>query len=243
MRTYAIGDIHGYSSELDRAHRLIAKDRARAGDDGAPVVHIGDLCDRGPDTRGVIDRLLAGMSSGEPWIVLKGNHDRMMELFLRESETRDHRLRPQLDWLHPNLGGSETLASYGVDTSLPAVELHRDARAKVPEAHRAFIADLPLQYERGACFFAHAGIHPDVPLDRQDEDDLVWIREPFLSDTRDHGKLIVHGHTAIDAATHYGNRLNIDSRAGYGEPISAVVLEGRDAWLLTEDGRETLPHV
>ena len=82
MRFYAIGDIHGYLAELERAHRLIAADRARVGDAAASVVHLGDLGDRGPDTQGVIDFLLAGMERGEPWITLKGNHDRLMAYFL-----------------------------------------------------------------------------------------------------------------------------------------------------------------
>ena len=72
---------------------------------------------------------------------------------------------------------------------------------------------------------------------RSVEDDLIWIREPFLSDTRDHGWLVVHGHTPVDAVTHYGNRVDIDTGAGHGRALSAVVIEGRDVWLLTKGGR------
>jgi serine/threonine protein phosphatase 1 len=74
----------------------------------------------------------------------------------------------------------------------------------------------------------------------QAETDLLWIRKGFLDDTRDHGALIVHGHTALDKATHYGNRLNMDSSAAYGGPLSAAVIEGRKAYLLTDAGREPL---
>jgi serine/threonine protein phosphatase 1 len=88
--------------------------------------------------------------------------------------------------------------------------------------------------------FAHAGIRPGVALDAQTEDDLVWIRHDFLDDPRDHGALVVHGHTAVDAATHYGNRLNIDSSAAYGGPVTAVVIEGRAVWVLGPDGRSPL---
>lgn len=88
--------------------------------------------------------------------------------------------------------------------------------------------------------FVHAGVRPGVPLDAQVEDDLVWIRSPFLEDTRNHGALIVHGHTALDAATHHGNRVNLDTGAGYGRPITAAIFEGRDAFILTDEGRVPL---
>ncbi|WP_298492686.1 metallophosphoesterase [uncultured Maritimibacter sp.] len=239
MRSYAIGDIHGYLDQLTAAHGLIAADRARTGDHEAPVVHIGDLCDRGPDTRGVIDLLLMGIARGENWIVLKGNHDRMFGCFL-ETPWRNDPSHDHLFWLDPPLGGRKTLASYGVDTDRDRADIHAEARDKVPPAHLDFVRGNPTSYQRGDCFFAHAGIRPGIPLDHQTEDDLVWIRDDFLYATQDHGPLVVHGHTTVDHATHYGNRLNIDSGAGYGRPISAVVLEGRDAFLLTEDGRKPL---
>jgi serine/threonine protein phosphatase 1 len=76
-----------------------------------------------------------------------------------------------------------------------------------------------------------------VPLDLQVEDDLIWIRGEFLDSTADHGALVVHGHTPVEAVEHHANRLNIDTGAGYGHPISAVVIEGHDVWQLTETGR------
>ncbi|MBV7407918.1 metallophosphoesterase [Maritimibacter sp. DP1N21-5] len=239
MRSYAIGDIHGYLDQLTTAHRLIEADRARTGDTDAPIVHVGDLCDRGPDTRGVIDHLMAGQARGENWVVLKGNHDRMFASFMHSPPRRDP-LRDDLFWLDAPLGGRRTLASYGVDADRDVMDIHAEARAKIPEAHLEFVRSAPASYRRGEAFFCHAGIRPGVPLDAQSEDDLVWIRGEFLTSTADHGPLIVHGHTVTDAATHYGNRLNIDSGAGYGQPISAVVLEGRDAFLLTEQGRKPL---
>ena len=110
----------------------------------------------------------------------------------------------------------------------------------MPPAHRRWLADLPLFHRRDAAIFVHAGIRPGVPLAAQTEDDLLWIRAPFLEDPRDHGALVVHGHTALDAPSHYGNRLNLDSSAGYGGPLSAAVIEGRQAWLLTDRGRVPL---
>lgn len=241
IRTYAIGDIHGYIDELRRAHRLIAEDRARTGDQDAPVVHLGDLVDRGPDTAGVIDLLSEGIAAAEPWVVLKGNHDRMFAGFMEDPARRDPGLSDRYTWLAPALGGLDTLASYGVGTEGREVaQIQADALHRVPEAHQEFLAGLPTSYRRGDLMFVHAGVRPGVPLDAQAEDDLVWIRSPFLEDTRNHGALIVHGHTALDAATHHGNRVNLDTGAGYGRPITAAVFEGRDAFILTDEGRVPL---
>ncbi|MBV7377493.1 metallophosphoesterase [Maritimibacter dapengensis] len=244
MRSYAIGDIHGQLGELERVHDLIAADREACGDVSAPVVHIGDLCDRGPDTRGVIDFLIAGRDRGAPWITLKGNHDRLMEWFLEPFPRHDPYLLVGYTWLHERIGGQESLASYGV--TFPERErvfrVHDEARAAVPQAHIDFLKSLHLTYERDQLFFCHAGIRPGVPLTQQTEMDLLWIRDEFHESDADHGPLIVHGHTPVKDATHYGNRINLDSGAGYGRPISAVVIEGREAWLLTERGRVPLPQ-
>lgn len=240
MRTYAIGDIHGHLDLLQAAHGWIAKDIAQHGP--ATVVHIGDLVDRGPDSRGVIDYLMAGVAAGQDWVVLKGNHDRMFGYYLQTPSLHDHRLRPDLSWLHPRLGGAATLASYGVANAAdrPLAPVHAEALAAVPAEHRLFIETLPVSFMRGEAFFCHAGIRPGVPLADQIEDDLTWIRKDFLDDTRNHGALIVHGHTAIELPTLYGNRLNIDSSAAYGGPVSAVVIEGREVHRLTAEGRSPI---
>ncbi|MDP4034478.1 MAG: metallophosphoesterase family protein [Pseudorhodobacter sp.] len=240
MQTYAIGDIHGHLDQLMAAHARIRADQALHGP--APIVHVGDLVDRGPNSRGVVEYLRAGIAAGENWVVLKGNHDRMFSLYLTDINAHDPCLRPDLGWLHPRLGGGATLASYGVrgGADRPLAPVFAEAQIAVPVAHRAFLATLPTSYQRGPVVFVHAGIRPGIALADQSESDLVWIREPFLSDPRDHGALIVHGHTAIDAPTHYGNRLNIDSGVAYGGPLSAVVIEGRAVFHLTETGRQPL---
>jgi serine/threonine protein phosphatase 1 len=240
MRAYAIGDIHGHLGLLQHVHALIGEDMARHGP--APIVHVGDLVDRGPNSRGVLDHLITGIAAGQDWIVLKGNHDRMFTRFLADPHEAEPGLRAGLSWLHPRLGGIETLASYGVRSAgdRPVPKVHADAIAAVPSAHRAFIDNLPTWHQIGEVLFVHAGIRPGVPVHAQSETDLVWIREPFLSVTESHGPLVVHGHTAIDTPTHYGNRVNIDSSAAYGGPLSAIVLEEAEVFLLTNEGRKAL---
>ncbi|MCI2399860.1 metallophosphoesterase [Aliiroseovarius subalbicans] len=239
MRTYAIGDIHGHLDKLKAAHALIVEDRALFGDVDAEIVHVGDLVDRGPQSRGVIQFLLDGQVRGENWVVLKGNHDRMAALFLRDAPQADSQLLLDHYWCHPRIGGIETLASYGVAVpdGIRTYQLHAEALEAVPEVHRRFLDQLPAMHRSGDLCFVHAGIRPGVALEDQTEDDLCWIRGVFHNDPRDHGPLIIHGHTPVDKVTHYGNRVNIDTGAGHGRALSVVVIEGRDVWRLTPSGR------
>ena len=239
MQTYAIGDIHGHLDLLQDLHARISADQA-GGD--APIIHVGDLVDRGPDSKGVIEYLRAGIAAGKNWVVLKGNHDRMFSGFLADIKHHDEGLRSDLSYLHYKIGGGSTLASYGVKSAADRrlKPVHAEAVAAVPINHREFLENLPTSYRHGEAMFVHAGVRPEVPLDQQSETDLIWIRGSFLEDPRDYGPLIVHGHTAIDKPRHYGNRINIDSGAAYGGPLSAVVIEGRDVCHLTPDGRVLL---
>ena len=243
MQTYAIGDIHGHRDKLAAAHDLIELDRGANGERTAPVVHMGDLVDRGPDSRGVLDFLIAGHKAGRNWVTILGNHDRMFAGFLNDADHHDRGLRDDLQWFDPRLGGAATLASYEVGTADRMIhEVHADAVRAVPAAHREFIRAMPAHFLRGEALFVHAGIRPGVDLRDQAEDDLVWIRKGFLDDTRDHGVLVVHGHTALERPLHYGNRLNIDGGTGYGRPLVPVVVEGRGAWLLTPQGRVAVSY-
>nr|WP_256369262.1 metallophosphoesterase family protein [Ruegeria sp. HKCCA5426] len=238
---YAVGDIHGQLDMLQDALSRIEKD----GGPDARVVFLGDYVDRGPNSRGVLDLLIEGRRAGRNWVMVKGNHDRMMARFVQDAEIADTHLPITLNWLHPRLGGRETLASYGVmiddtDRIYQACERARDA---VPQAHLDFINALPTYHTEDDLLFVHAGIRPGAPLDQQSENDLVWIRHEFLRDTNTHPWLIVHGHTPVDQAEHCGNRVNLDTGAGYGRPLSSAVFQGRQCWLLTDRGRMPLMPV
>ena len=235
---YAIGDIHGQKAELDRILDLIGTD----GGKDASVVFLGDYSDRGPDSRAVLDTLVAGNEAGRNWTFLKGNHDRMFEWFMQRPILHDPYMMVELYWLHPRLGGDTTMASYGVDAGPQRREkdVQAEARAAVPKSHLDFLESLQLTHEVGDLFFVHAGIRPGVPLKEQTEEDLLWIRNEFHDYTGKHPKVIVHGHTPIRDATHYGNRVNLDTAAGYGEPLTAAVFEGTQGWRLTDQGRVLL---
>lgn len=235
---YAIGDIHG---QLEQLHRVLDLIQADGGPD-AQIVFLGDYTDRGPDSCGVLNALITGRDAGRNWQFIKGNHDRMFEWFMQDYPKHEAYLPVDLAWLHPRLGGDTTLASYGVDMTPRSrmFDVHADARGLVPASHIDFLKSLPLSFETETLFFAHAGIKPGVPLADQDEEDLLWIRKPFHRATGAHPKLIVHGHTPVDVATHYGNRINLDTGAGYGKPLTAAVFEGGACWTLSDAGRVAL---
>ena len=236
---YAVGDIHGHLDKLKDVHSWIAEDAARLGYSDPKIIHIGDLVDRGPDSKGVIDYMISGHRVGRPWITLKGNHDRMFEWFLEIPSRHDPHLLIGYHWLHDRIGGIETLMSYGVEVPERArlYQIAAQARTAVPDTHTNYLRSLPLSHRHENLLFVHAGIRPGVPLDEQDEEDLVWIRDEFQVDTRDHGALIIHGHTPISEVTHYGNRINIDTGAAYGKDLSAIVIEGNRVMQITSDGR------
>ena len=238
MTIYAIGDIHGQLAMLEDALQRIEMD----GGPDARIVFLGDYTDRGPDSRGVIERLAQGKAEGRNWVFVMGNHDRMFSLFLADYPRNDDRLLVGYHWLHPRIGGIETLETYGVDVPEGAriFQIHEQARAAVPQSHQDFLDGLVPYHAEDGMLFVHAGIRPGVALEDQTEDDLIWIRQEFLTDPRPHPWLVVHGHTPVTAAEHAGNRVNLDSGAGYGRPLTAAVFEHGKAWVLTDGGRVPL---
>ncbi|WP_417603862.1 metallophosphoesterase family protein [Primorskyibacter flagellatus] len=233
---FAIGDIHGQYDAMQRALDHIEADPAFP----ARVVFLGDYLDRGPQAKKVIQCLIDGMDEGRDWIALLGNHDRYMLNFLEDPRYRDPNTRDLLDWLDDRIGGRTTLASYGIDTGSDRSPeaIHADALAAIPKAHIEFIRNLPLMHVTDDHVFVHAGIRPGVPLEDQVEEDLIWIRKGFLEDERDHGRLVVHGHTALQVPQHYTNRVNLDGGAGYGRPLYPALIEGNKVSLLS--GRQRI---
>lgn len=190
MRTFAIGDIHGCLLALEallEAIQLQPEDR---------LITLGDYVDRGPASRGVLDRLIELYDKGR-LIPLRGNHDEMMVI------ARHDRAERRL-WLR--FGGVETLESYGHKPS-------DDPYTRIPERHWQFLEkDLRNFYETETHLFAHALVYPDVPLEQQDQEVLLWHR---LIGPVEHqsGKTLICGHTRQDAGIplHLGTTICIDT--------------------------------
>jgi serine/threonine protein phosphatase 1 len=121
-------------------------------------------------------------------------------------------------------GAGSTLASYGLAA--------RDLGA-LPRKHLDFYESLGLTASIGSYLFVHAGIRPGLTVSEQDAEDLVWIREPFLSSDANHGAIVVHGHTPVDVPDVHPNRINIDTGAVFSGNLTCLVLEGTSLRFLT----------
>lgn len=210
--TYAIGDIHGRRDLLDTLLNLIESD-AEARGARAKIVFTGDYLDRGADSFGVIDRLMAGpRRAGDEFVCLRGNHD---DLFVK-AVTGTADLLPAWAWdLHWH-----TIKSYGVEKATR----HSASKLRI---HAEFLAGLPLTHDDGTYFFVHAGIRPGVPLDGQIDEDLLWIREEFLNHRDALPRRVVHGHTIMgDDPVTTPNRVSIDTGAYRSGILTAAVLDG-----------------
>jgi len=216
----------------------------RDGGKDAPIVFVGDLVDRGPDSRGVIQRVIDAQAQGRDWTVVKGNHDRMFEWFLQSPPQHDPHLMVGMSWLHERLGGLETLASYGVDVTPMQTRLsqaHSDALAAVPATHQRFLRDLPLFHVLGNVLFVHAGIRYDRDLHAQTENDLLWLRQDLkIAPDRIAWRYLVHGHTPIAQPKQTGQIINIDGGAAFGRVLSPIVIEDDGVFVLSERGREAI---
>jgi serine/threonine protein phosphatase 1 len=203
--TYAIGDIHG---SLDKLKVLVEGCQRDADGREMMLVFLGDYIDRGPDSAGAV-RLMLSLQQEMPdrVIALKGNHEAWALAILDGT-------MPATSWLLN--GGAATLESYGVRHV-----------GDLPSAHLEWMRALRLTYDDGRRFFVHAGIDPYKPLDAQDESALLWIRDPFLQDPREYGRLIVHGHTPLAEGRPElrSNRLNLDTAAVFGGPLTAAVFD------------------
>jgi serine/threonine protein phosphatase 1 len=220
MRIYAIGDIHGRLDLLDQLLARIESDIAARAIPQAVYVFLGDYIDRGPASRGTIDRLIEH-SQRSTSTFLKGNHELIAIRCLSEPELIDQWMR---------LGGLETVISYGVQPELlagkPIAELQAAFHNALPQSHFRFFRGLQNSFTCGDFFFAHAGVRPNVELSRQKESDLLWIRDEFLSSSVDFGKIIVHGHTPTLEIEVGSNRINIDTGAFATGRLTCLVIEG-----------------
>ena len=212
-RLFAIGDIHGCLAALDRLLEEI---------DPQPedlVVALGDFVDRGPDSKGVISRLIE-LGTRTRLVGIMGNHEQMMLDVVRRGE-------PHHAWLR--YGGLQTLDSYGFSGDL----------GFLPPEHESFFDSLGDYFELDRYFFTHAAYDPHQPLDQQTPEMLRWysltqgIPEPHVS-----GKTAVVGHTAdvegqvLDA----GHLLCIDTYCYGGGWLTAVELNSRQVWQVSEEG-------
>ncbi len=190
-------------------------------------VFLGDYIDRGPESRQVLDQLVARKIAHQT-VFLRGNHEALLTDFI---------LNPTIlkDW--QRLGGLETLMSYGIapllnPSPVGRAELAAALDQALTKTHRQFLSDLKLSFTFGDYFFVHAGVRPGIPLVKQREEDLLWIRQDFLHCEDDFSKIIIHGHTPVPQPEMRVNRINIDTGAYATGQLTCLVLEDDIARIL-----------
>jgi len=219
VRIYAIGDIHGRADLLADVLKRIDADMIKNPVSAAIEIFLGDYIDRGPESRQVLDQLVVRKRSHKT-VFLKGNHETFLTNFITDPTI----LR---DW--QRLGGLETLMSYGITTVIKPnafgqAQLATELDQALPESHRLFLADLKSSFTYGDYFFVHAGVRPGIPLAKQHEEDLLWIRDDFLLCEDDFTKFIVHGHTPVNQPDIRPNRINIDTGAYATGRLTCLIL-------------------
>jgi serine/threonine protein phosphatase 1 len=195
-------------------HSLIAMDLAARPTRSAVLVHLGDYIDQGPDSAGVVALLAAGPPvPGLQVVNLLGDHERMLLAAVAGDRAA------ATDWLWA--GGKKALASWGLVSDLPREQW----QAALPASHVAWLWSLTQTHREGDYLFVHAGIRPGVPLADQSPDDLLTIRQPFLSNEKDLGLVVVHGHSSVPSVQIATNRIGLDTGAGIGGKLTCAVLE------------------
>jgi len=203
-RYFAIGDIHGCLSPLER---LMEEIRPLVVPEEDALVFIGDYIDRGPESRQVVELILRIKEEFPNVICLKGNHEDMFLTWVLTG--RDYEL-----YLYN--GGGTTIRSY-----------LSQGKFSLPEEHLRFFQSLPLYYETEDYIFVHAGLRPGVPLEQQDPFDLFWIREEFIYSNYDFGKTVIFGHTPFRKPFVTDRKIGIDTGAVYGGALTCVELPAR----------------
>ncbi|WP_412177347.1 metallophosphoesterase [Mesorhizobium sp. YC-39] len=239
VRLYAIGDVHGRLDLLAAMLRGIAAEISKERPADWRVIHLGDYVDRGPDSKGVIDFLIEVQKRDPRYLTLAGNHDIGFLDFLDA---------PDPNGLFIRYGGIQTAQSYGV--ALPegnawfgrsdaALRLGHTALVEaVPKGHVDFLRSLPFSLTFGDFFFCHAGIRPGIALEKQDTQDLIWIRDVFHNHPGLYPKIVVHGHTPVPEAEVMANRVNVDTLAWQSGNLTALVVDGADKRILAISGEK-----
>jgi serine/threonine protein phosphatase 1 len=233
---YAIGDIHGRADLLDTLLARIEEDCATL-PPGTQVklVFLGDYIDRGLKSKAVIELLSSTRFDRANTVFLLGNHEQALLNFLQD---------PSFGTQWSRFGGNETLFSYGFQPPNLRRSLHsndamasvrddwnrlwHEFRANFPPHHLAFLQSLKTRHIEGDYIFVHAGLRPGVGVDDQVLQDMLWIREEFLSDPAEFPLMVVHGHTPEDAPFLDHRRVGVDTGAFLSGKLTAARFFGTE---------------
>lgn len=225
-RVFAIGDVHGRWDLLAVLIRAIEEKAADLPLMPTKFVILGDFIDRGPDSAKIMDLLMRACRSHDSFVVLKGNHEASL-IAAAQGDGDAQRL-----WLKH--GGLATLDSFGIAPPQPGEDRFQFAerlQTGIGVEALEWLMELPTFLSEPPFFFCHAGVRPGRSLHRQVEEDMLWIRSAFMESTRDHGAIIVHGHSVVDDVEVCSNRISLDTGAYYTGVLSAVMLDPNQSFI------------
>ena len=201
-KIFVIGDIHGCFDKLRTLMRKIPIDLKQD-----KLIFIGDYIDRGPQSFKVLEYLINLKKRFSDIIFLKGNHEAMLENYLSGVDR----------FTYLRNGGQKTLDDYLNQT------VHTGS-SPVPQDHMAFFKSLVIYHQTEDYIFVHAGLRKKIPLEEQKSEDLLWIRNAFISADYDFGKRVIFGHTPFQKPLVEKNKIGIDTGAVFGNKLSCVRL-------------------
>ncbi len=234
---YAVGDIHG---RLDLLNTLLDKILDDAKDKDWRIVFLGDYVDRGPDSKGVIQRLIdLKKEHGDKIICLRGNHEEIFHSALQPNVLKDN------IEMYMGYGLDKTIRSYGVAVDVSNYNLSKilkDLRESVPVEHLQFLRSLKDSLETEHAFFSHAGINPYLPLDKQGSHDLRWGNKAMIHRSGKYDKLVVHGHYATRGLEICHQRICIDSGAVWTDKLTCCVIAPDGNYRFMQTGPKPEPN-
>lgn len=218
-RRFVVGDVHGCLDELDRLLDHLAPGSADT------VCFLGDYVDRGPNARGVVERLLRLRREGPECLFLKGNHEDMFLAYLGEAG----RHGDAFIWN----GGDATLASYRCE-GLSGAEV----ASRLPGEHREFFRTLRTHAYLGRFLCVHAGVRPSRPLAAQSEEDLLWIRDEFIAHAHPFPYTVLFGHTPHrEVLVDLPFKVGLDTGLVYGNRLSCLEVDAGCLWQIRRGER------
>ncbi len=233
-RCYVVGDVHGRLDLIKGLFAKIEQDNASKAEAETIIVMLGDLIDRGPDSKGVLDFLMKSPPKFAKLINLSGNHE---DALLQGLDGNMDILRM---WIER--GGMQCLQSYGVPPHFiagqPEEYIHKVIQQAIPQSHVEYMRAFFNSARFGDYIFVHAGMRPGVTLEDQKTSDLKWIRKAFIESDADFGGVVVHGHTVVKDVEIKENRINLDTGAHRSGLLSALVIEGEMREILSVSGEK-----
>jgi serine/threonine protein phosphatase 1 len=218
IHTFAIGDVHGRADLLEEMLSGIAG-KARDETIDYRIVFLGDIMDRGPESRKAMDLVIRTLRDRPGSKLIRGNHDALPLQILDET---DPAVQADLVNHWQDLGGSETMLSYGLP--LEAAITADEIRGRFGDERLQCLRAAERYVELDHHILVHAGLKPGIPLAEQDAHTLMWIRGEFLNASTSFGKIVVHGHTitASERVEIFPNRIAIDTGAFATNILSAL---------------------